>query len=147
MTLHMNDITIIHSTGNRKPVFCISDLKRFNSATEAAKYYGVSLAAISWVITGRAKTCKSKRFCAVSDMPYHAEEIEEVARTLYGKATKYDAIVAEHERIKAEQERKARMAKELEELKAQRTEFLHETKRKLTETDEAIKALEEALNA
>lgn len=114
MTFTMHDIETIHNTGNRKPVFCITDLKQFSSVHEAAAYYGVTQGAVSWVITGRMKKLKGKRFCLVKDMPYHAEEITAAAVSMRNKASKYDEILAEQEReririqklasLKAEQE-------------------------------------------
>ena len=115
MTFTMHDIETVHNTGTRKPVFCITDLKQFSSVHEAARYYGVTQGAVSWVITGRMKTLKGKRFCLVKDMPYHAEEITAVATSMRTKASKYDEILAEQERerlrvqkltsLKAEQEK------------------------------------------
>jgi hypothetical protein len=152
MTFMLHDtteitVTGIHTSKNHKPVLCIDTGEVFASISDAAEANGVHVTAISCVVLGKTKTCKGKRFCLVTRLADHTDEIAEALRSNLAKATKYDAILAEEARIKAEQERKVRMAKELEELKAQRTEFLHETKRKLTETDEAIKALEEALNA
>lgn len=142
MTITSNDITIIHSTGTRTPVFCITDLKWFPSAKNAAKAYNVSPGAISWAITGRAKTCKGKRFCTVSDMPYYAEEIAEASRILGEKATNYDNIIAEQERVRKIHE--THEIRKAEYIKAFR-EF-EEAQKLLAESEAEIKALEGATN-
>lgn len=148
MTINIHEKSTIKATGkcyggNCKPVFCITTGEVFASLTDAAESIGATPSSMSWAVTGRMKTCKGKRFCLISNVTEYLDEIAETIRIREEKIAKYDAIIAEEERIKAEQERKARMAKELEDLKAQREIKM----RKLTETDEAIKALEEALNA
>ena len=101
MIINIHDSKLVaHSVHNRTPIFCITDLKEFESATETAKYYKMSPSSISWVVTGRMKTCKGKRFCRVEDMAYYSDEIAEAARAIQNKASQYEAIVAEQERVR-----------------------------------------------
>jgi uncharacterized protein YukE len=134
----MHDIETVHNTGTRKPVFCITDLKQFSSLHEVARYYGVTQGAVSWVITGRMKTLKGKRFCLVKDMPYHADEITAVAVSMRDKASKYDAILAEQERERLRVQKLASLKAEQEKCEQEVAHTMH----KLESIMNEIKSLE-----
>lgn len=84
--------------GNRKSIYCITTGEVYASQTDAARILGVNHSAISWVVTGRMKTCKGLRFCYCSAITDHFDEIAEVARMTSQKANEYDRIIANRER-------------------------------------------------
>lgn len=150
MTINIHDKSTIKATGKHysghcKPVFCITTGEVFASLTDAAESIGTSPANISWVVTGKNKTCKGKRFCLISNVTDHLDEIAETIRIREEKLAKYDAIVAEEERIKAEQERARKAKEEIEKRKAKILKLQQEMEeaRKLLEESEAeLKSLE-----
>lgn len=96
ITLH-NESTVSAKgkkrTRNAKPVFCIDTGDVYVSSLDAAEQLGVSQSAISWALTGRAKRCKGKRLCFVSDIPEYIDEIRAAASERESKVLEYDKIM------------------------------------------------------
>ena len=92
-----SNVTVIghHNHKNCKPVYCIDTGEVFASAIDAANANGVCQSPMSTCLTGKTKTCNGKRFCYVSKMMEHLEEITEANRIRCEKVAAYDAIVAE----------------------------------------------------
>ncbi len=90
----------IHTSKNNKPVYCITTGEFYASVLDAAEKNGVSYAAMSWVCCGKSQKCKGKRFCFVSKITEHLEEIAECARIREAKATAYDEIYAKQEAVR-----------------------------------------------
>ena len=82
-----------------KPVICIDTGVVYTSVTDAAIANGTTAAAISGSYTGKSKTAKGKRFCLVSNMSEHYEEIAEHIREMYAVYAKAEEERAEKERI------------------------------------------------
>lgn len=80
-----------HNHKNCKPVYCIDTGEMYASTIDAANAEGVTQSAISGVLVGRYKTCNGKRFCFVSKMMEHLEEINEANRIRSEKVAAYDA--------------------------------------------------------
>ena len=108
-----------HTNGNCKPVFCISTGEVFSSLKDAAEQNGVSASAMSWCITGRARSCRGKKFCLVTELTEHLHEISNSITTKHQKAIKYDAIVAEYKRINKANEKLRRHRENCEKLRKQ----------------------------
>lgn len=98
-----------------KPVYCIDNGKRWDSAIEAAEELGATVWTIYMVCNGRQRTCKGFRLCYEENvaelrdkmaMEINAKNAElEAERELANKWRAYEAqIKAEEERIRAEQE-------------------------------------------
>lgn len=66
-----------------KPVVCIDTGEVYTSVTDAAERNGVDASSMSWACAGKTKLCKGKRFCFVSDMVEHYEEIARHIREMY----------------------------------------------------------------
>jgi hypothetical protein len=80
-----------HNHKNCKPVYCIDTGEMYASALDAAKANGVAQGPMSNCLTGRSKTCNGKRFCYISKMAEHLEEINEANRAIRAKVAAYDA--------------------------------------------------------
>ena len=80
-----------HSHKNCKAVYCIDTGEMYASAIDAAEANGVSQASMSWTLNGRSKTSNGKRFCYVSKMMEHLEEINQANRIRSAKVAAYDA--------------------------------------------------------
>lgn len=80
-----------HTHKNCKPVYCIDTGEIFASALDAANANGVRQSPMSNALTGKTKTCNGKRFCYVSKMIEHLEEITEANRIRAAKVAAYDA--------------------------------------------------------
>lgn len=96
-----SEMTAKGNRSNRrcKPVICIDTGVVYTSVSDAAEQNGVDQSAISMVCTGKSKFSKGKRYCFVSDMSEHYEDIAKHMRTMYETYAK-----VEQER-KAEEER------------------------------------------
>ena len=84
-------VTGYHKSKNCKPVYCIDTGEIFASATDAAEANGVYASTMSATLTGVTKKCNGKRFCYVSKMMEHLEEITEANRIRAAKVAAYDA--------------------------------------------------------
>ena len=93
-----------HTNGNCDPVVCLTEDKIFNSVTDTANHYDVSISQISAVCNKKAKTCHKMRFCFLRDIDQHLDEIMENNRRnmekisdLERKAALWDAYQKEQE--------------------------------------------------
>ena len=82
MTINIQNKSVAKANGNRirgncKPVFCITTGEIYTSVTDAAEKIGVTVSAMSCAVTGKMKTCNGKRFCYVTKLTEHIEEISE----------------------------------------------------------------------
>lgn len=84
-------VTGHHNHKNCKPVYCITTGEMYASAIDAANANGVGVSPMSAVLTGKTKTCNGKRYCFVSKMMEHLEEINEANRARSVKVAAYDA--------------------------------------------------------
>lgn len=107
----------IHTGGNSKPVFCITDGSVYASVTDAAEKNNVSLASMSHAVCGRQKTCQGKRYCFISDVMHYFDEISENFKIRQQKVEAYDAMIAEENAKKQAQENIARHKARCEELR------------------------------
>lgn len=123
------------TNGNRKPVFCISTGIMYASASDAAEKIGCSQGNMSWALTGRMRTCKGMRFCYVTEIIDHLEEIADIARKRAEKEIAYDAIVAKEKAIKEANDNLARHQAKCEELR-----------RMLAAEEQHLKTAEAAVN-
>jgi hypothetical protein len=79
------------TNGNRKPVFCLTTGEVYASVRDAAKIIGSAQSCMSRACSDSSYTCKGKRFCFVSDIVQHLDEMAENIR----KAKEYDKLVAQ----------------------------------------------------
>ena len=88
-----SNVTVVghHNHKNCKPVYCITTGEMYASAIDAANANGVCVSPMSAALTGKTKTCNGKRFCYVSKMMEHLEEINEANRIRIAKVAAYDA--------------------------------------------------------
>ena len=120
-----------HINGNSKPVFCITDGSVYASVTDAAEKVGVNSSVMSNAVSGRSKTCKGKRYCFISDVMSHLDEISTNIHTRNEKVAAYDAMIAKQnaakeaeaklaihrancEKLRAKLEKETQMMKEAE---------------------------------
>lgn len=82
-----------------KPVICIDTGTVYTSCTDAAEQNGVHVTMISSACLGKVKSCQGKRYCFVSDMSEHYEDIAGHMRTMYEVYAKAEQERAEQERI------------------------------------------------
>ena len=80
---------------NAKPVFCIDTGEVFASVTDAAIAANANPSTMSWCLTERQKTCKGKRYCYLSKVTEHLDEISECMREREIKVKAYDELVAQ----------------------------------------------------
>lgn len=131
----------IHNGRNSKVVYCITTGEFFASVLDTAAANGVSASAISLVLCGKTKTCNGKRFCYLSKIMEHLEEINEQNRINAKKIAAYDAIVAEQKAKREREEAEKRRKAEAQERLAKQQEKCNELRKKL---DEEMKRLYEA---
>ena len=81
------------TNGNCKPVYCITTGMIYASVADAAKDLDVHLSTVSAAIRGKIKTCKGYRFCLLSKVTEHFDEITKCMTEINTKASHYDAIV------------------------------------------------------
>ena len=122
------NVTVIgHRTHkNCKPVYCIDTGEIYASALDAAKANGVTTAPMSNVLTGKYKTCNGKRFCYVSKITEHLEEIAEANRIREAKVTAYDMIAEKQSKINKHNARIAELQAETAKETAARAEAQQE---------------------
>ena len=98
------------SHANCKPVYCITTGKVYASALDAAEELGVSHSVLSMAAAGKLKTCKGERYCYVSQVMNHLEEIAKCSRVRTEKVAAYDKIVGKEKRKQELDARKAKLA-------------------------------------
>lgn len=98
------------SHGCCKPVMCITTGKVYASASDAAEEIGVSLSVLCHAARGAIRTCKNKRWCYVSHVMEHLDEIAENIRIREEKVAAYDKIVGKEQRKQELAEREAKLA-------------------------------------
>ena len=143
--IHDNSETNAQGTstrGNRKPIYCITTGMTFSSQSDAANALGVHPSTMSWVATDRMKTVNGLRFCPLSAVLDHFDEIAETTRIMAQKATAYDAIIAEQEKETRRREEEQKARAELETRRAN----CEKLRAKLEREMQIIAAAEEALN-
>ncbi len=96
MTINIQNASNVNVTGHRtnkncKAVYCITTGEIYASVIDAAEANNVTVAAMSGALCGRVKLCKGKRFCYVSRMMEHLEEINAANRMRIAKVEAYDA--------------------------------------------------------
>lgn len=106
-----------HTNGNCKPVFCITTGEVYASVTDAAEKNRVTVASISYAISDTTRSCKGKKFCLVTELAEHLNEISKSITTNRQKAISYDVMMAEKERINKANERLARHREACEKLR------------------------------
>lgn len=123
-----SNVTVIghHNHKNCKPVYCIDTGEVFASALDAANANGVCQSPMSTCLTGKTKTCNGKRFCYVSKMMEHLEEITEANRIRAAKVAAYDAeanrknaLAKAEEDVRKLEEKVAKLRHQLEEAEAE----------------------------
>ena len=121
-----SNVTVVghHNHKNCKPVYCIDTGEIYASALDAANANGVTHPPMSNNLTGKTKTCNGKRFCYVSKMMEHLEEITEANRIRAAKVAAYDA----------DAERRNALAKAEEDVKKWETKVI-ELRRQLEEAE------------
>ena len=107
----------IHTNGNAKAIFCVEKGKAYTSMTDAALDLGCSIDSISNVVRGKQKTCKGYHVVLLSkaneSLPMMAEQLSEMD-ILRAKANAYDKMMAEQEKIRKAEEKKAKELHEAE---------------------------------
>lgn len=107
----------VHTNGNAKAIFCVEKGKAYTSMTDAAEALGCSIDSISNVIRGKQKTAKGYHVMLLSkaneSLPMMAEQLSEMD-VLRAKAAAYDKMMAEQERIRKAEEKKAKELHEAE---------------------------------
>jgi hypothetical protein len=79
---------------NAKPVICLDTGEVFASARDAAESAGAHPSTMSWALTERQNTCKGKRYCYLSKVTEHLDELTTNIQAMSEKAKKYDELVA-----------------------------------------------------
>lgn len=141
MTINIQNASTVNVTGHRtsknsKPVYCITTGEIFASCADAAEANGVSVSAISLVVIGKTKTCNGKRFCYVSKMMEHLQEITEQTRIRSEKVAAYDK----------ENEKRTAIAKAEENVKKYEARIA-DLRSKLAEAESKLENAKNELNA
>lgn len=79
---------------NAKPVICLDTGEVFTSARDAAESAGAHPSTICWALTERQNTCKGKRYCYLSKVTEHLDELTTNIQAMSEKAKKYDELIA-----------------------------------------------------
>lgn len=82
---------------NAKPVICLDTGEVFASVRDAAESAGAHQSTMSWALTERQNTCKGKRYCYLSKITEHLDELTTNIQAMSEKAKKYDELVARKE--------------------------------------------------
>ena len=108
MTFNIQNASIINVEGHRthkncKAVYCITTGEVYASVADAAEQNGVTTTAMSWAVSGKSKSCKGKRFCFVSNIVEHLDEIATNSRSREAKVVAYNEMVEKQEKIRKAQ--------------------------------------------
>lgn len=111
-TITINNKTEIKAEGTRthkgcKPVFCITTGEVFASVLDAAEKAGVTPGTMSYAIThsSQGTTCKGNRYCFISEVMAHLEEISQFINAREEKVAAYDALKAEENAAREAEEK------------------------------------------
>ena len=126
-----------HSHKNCKPVYCITTGEIYASTIDAANAEGVTQSTMSGALVGRLKTCNGKRFCFVSKMMEHLEEINNANRSRVAKVAAYDADIERRNAISKAQEKVDKCKANIESL----NQRLYAEAGLLTEAENELKRL------
>lgn len=94
-----------HNTKGNKSVVCLTTREVFVSGLDASLKCNVSRSEISRCCRGQKTTAKGMRFCFLSDIATHLDEIFEADRVLAEKAAAYDEITARERAAKEVEEK------------------------------------------
>ena len=108
-----------HIHGNSKEVFCITTATFFASLKDAAHSVKGSIGTMSCAMKHRNGVYKGMKWCYVSEIYEHLDEIATDIRANIEKALAYDALMAKKEEIKKEEERKAKHEAAIEDIRKQ----------------------------
>lgn len=105
MTFNIQNASIINVEGHRtskhcKAVYCITTGEVYASVLDAAEANGVTQGAMSWALCGKSKSCKGKRYCFVSQIVEHLDEIASVNRAREAKVVAHDRMIAKQNKIR-----------------------------------------------
>lgn len=98
-------------TKNAKPVFCIDTGAIYASSLDAAEALGVHSSSLCAALTGKTQTCKGMRFCFLSKVPEHFEEITTAMQARETERAEYRKIIGHQQAIK-DAEARVKMHKE-----------------------------------
>lgn len=139
MTLTVHNQTNVtakghHVNNNCKAVFCITTGEIFASVGDTAEAMGVDISTISHHLRGKMHTCKGKKFCYVSNITEHLEEISAQTQSRYHKVKAYDEAIARKDALHKATEKlahhKARYEKLAEQLEKE-IDLMHEAEREV----------------
>lgn len=130
MTFNIQNASIINVEGHRthkncKAVYCITTGEVYASVADAAEKNGVSQSAMSWAVCGHTKSCKGKRFCYVSKIVEHLDEIAEISRVRTTKVNAYEKVVARQEAVRKAKAKYDKHKAKVDELQAKLDEAKH----------------------
>ena len=139
---------------NCKPVICLDTGEVYTSVTDAAEKNGTRLCNMSQVVCGKIKTTGGKRFCLLSELSEHLDEMSSNMQALYAthaenaeKARQWDEYQAERERIEKERREHAAKVTKLSDKLARRNRIVEqleaELARAIERRDEVAAALRE----
>lgn len=151
MTITIKNFATINANGtrnhgNNKPVFNMTTGAFFASLKDAAKSVDGSIGTMSCALKHRKGVYKGMKWCYVSDIEAHLDELAADIRANLEKALAYDALMAIKEEIRKEEaiqaEHEAKIADIRQQIEDLRNEMLREMMLS-TECDERINALKE----
>lgn len=151
MTITIKNRAIInaegtHSNGHCKEVFCKTTGKFYTSLSDAAHSVNGSVGTMSCAMKHKNGVYKGKKWCYVSDIEAHLDDIATDIRANIEKVLAYDALMTKKEEIKREEailaEHEAKMEDICRKINELQNELLHED-RVVSEAKERINALKE----
>ena len=126
----------VRTNGNCKPVFCITTGEVYASSIDAAKAIGVHPSTLSWAITKGSK-CKGRKYCFITNVMAHLDEIAECNRIRETKVLAYDAIEERKQALYMASEKLAKHTAQVEKLE----KMLEKEKALMAEATEKYNAL------
>jgi hypothetical protein len=135
-----------HIHGNSKEVFNMTTGEFFASLSDAAHSVKGSVGTMSCAIKHRNGVYKGMKWCYVSEINEHLDEIATDIRANIEKALAYDALMAIKEEIRKEEAIQAEHEAKIADIRQQIEDLRNEMLREMvlsTECDERINALKE----
>lgn len=108
-----------HINGNSKAVFCITTGEFFGSLSDAAHHIKASVGTMCCAMKHRKGVFKGMKWCYVSEINEHLDEIATDIRANIEKALAYDALMAQIEAIKREEAIRAEHEAKMEHIRQQ----------------------------